>query len=128
MVGSGFFKLADIANEPVEPAWGPIALATVVSFVIGYAVIAWLLRYISTHDFLPFVVYRIAWPWWWPCCCSPGSWSRCPVRRPFCGQNLPPAGRSARFRRAWTYYDGTPLASDSGPGGHGPRAPHRPAG
>ena len=60
VVGSGFFKLADIANEPVEPAWGPIALATVVSFVIGYAVIAWLLRYISTHDFLPFVVYRIS--------------------------------------------------------------------
>ena len=22
--------------------------------------IAWLLRYISTHDFLPFVIYRIA--------------------------------------------------------------------
>jgi undecaprenyl-diphosphatase len=60
VVGSGFFKLADISNDPVEPAWGPIALATVVSFVIGYAVIAWLLRYISTHDFLPFVVYRIS--------------------------------------------------------------------
>jgi undecaprenyl-diphosphatase len=60
VVGSGFFKLADISNDPVEPAWGPIALATVVSFVIGYAVIAWLLRYISTHDFLPFVIYRIA--------------------------------------------------------------------
>ena len=59
VVGSGFFKLADITDDPVEPAWGPIALATVVSFVIGYAVIAWLLRYISTHDFLPFVVYRI---------------------------------------------------------------------
>jgi undecaprenyl-diphosphatase len=60
VVGSGFFKLADISNDVVEPAWGPIALATVVSFVIGYAVIAWLLRYISTHDFLPFVIYRIA--------------------------------------------------------------------
>src|SRR5215210_4745601 len=60
VVGSGFFKLTDIANDPVEPAWGPIALATVVSFVFGYAVIASLLRYISTHDFLPFVVYRIA--------------------------------------------------------------------
>ena len=59
VVGSGLFKLADITDDPVEPAWGPIALATVVSFVIGYAVIAWLLRYVSTHDFLPFVVYRI---------------------------------------------------------------------
>ena len=60
VVGSGFFKLADISNDPVEPAWGPIALATVVSFVVGYLVIAWLLRYISTHDFLPFVIYRLS--------------------------------------------------------------------
>ncbi len=59
VVGSGFFKLADVASDPVPPAWGPIILATVVSFVIGYAVIAWLLRYISTHTFLPFVIYRI---------------------------------------------------------------------
>jgi undecaprenyl-diphosphatase len=59
VVGSGLFKLTDIANDPVEPAWGPIALATAVSFLIGYAVIAWLLRYISTHSFFPFVVYRI---------------------------------------------------------------------
>jgi undecaprenyl-diphosphatase len=35
-------------------------VATVISFVIGYAVIAWLLRYVSTHTFLPFVIYRIA--------------------------------------------------------------------
>ncbi len=60
VVGSGFFKLADVSNDPVEPAWGPIALATGVAFVIGYAVIAWLLRYVSTHSFLPFVIYRIA--------------------------------------------------------------------
>jgi len=60
VVGSGFFKLADISVDPVEPAWGPIVLATVVSFVTGYAVIAWLLHYVSTHNFMPFVIYRIA--------------------------------------------------------------------
>ena len=60
VVGSGFFKLADISDDPIEPAWGPIVLATSVAFVIGYAVIAWLLRYVSTHNFLPFVIYRIA--------------------------------------------------------------------
>jgi undecaprenyl-diphosphatase len=59
VVGSGLFKLADISGDPAPPAWGPIVLATVVSFVVGYAVIAWLLRYISTHTFLPFVIYRI---------------------------------------------------------------------
>ena len=59
VIGSGVFKLADVSGDPVPPAWGPILLATVISFVVGYAVIAWLLRYISTHTFLPFVVYRI---------------------------------------------------------------------
>ena len=59
VVGSGLFKLTDVANDPAEPAWGPIILATVVSFVSGYAVIAWLLRYVSTHTFGPFVIYRI---------------------------------------------------------------------
>ena len=56
---SGFQQLFDIASDPVEPAWGPIFGATVISFAIGYAVIAWLLRYISTHNFSIFVVYRI---------------------------------------------------------------------
>jgi undecaprenyl-diphosphatase len=60
VLGSGLFKLADVSADPVPPAWGPILLATVVSFVIGYGVIAWLLRYISTHNFMPFVLYRIA--------------------------------------------------------------------
>ncbi len=60
VMGSGFYKLTDIANDPVEPAWGPIALATAVAFFVGLAVIHWLLRYVSTHDFRPFVVYRLA--------------------------------------------------------------------
>jgi undecaprenyl-diphosphatase len=59
VVGSGFFKLADISAEPIEPAWGPIILATVVAFFVGLAVIHWLLRYVSTHNFLPFVIYRL---------------------------------------------------------------------
>ncbi len=29
------------------------------SFVVGYAAIAWLLRYVSHHSYLPFVIYRI---------------------------------------------------------------------
>lgn len=60
VLGSGLYKLADVADDPVAPAWGPIALATAVAFVVGYLVIAWLLRYISTHDFRPFVIYRLA--------------------------------------------------------------------
>ena len=30
-----------------------------VSGLIGYAAIAWLLRYVTTHSYTPFVVYRV---------------------------------------------------------------------
>lgn len=57
--GSGLYKLKDIGDDPTV-AWGPTILATLIAFFIGYAVIAWLLRYISNHDFKIFVWYRLA--------------------------------------------------------------------
>ena len=39
--------------------WGPTLVAVVVSFVVAYASIAWLLRYVARHNFGIFVVYRI---------------------------------------------------------------------
>ncbi len=59
VLGSGGYQLAKIADDPVTPAWGPIFVATGIAFVVALAVIAWFLRYISTHTFTPFVVYRI---------------------------------------------------------------------
>jgi undecaprenyl-diphosphatase len=56
---SGLYKLTDIGGADA-PAWGPTILGTAVAFVVGYVVIAWLMKYISTHSYLPFVVYRIA--------------------------------------------------------------------
>lgn len=40
-------------------AWGPIWVATAIAFAVGYAVIAWFMRYITTHTFTPFMIYRI---------------------------------------------------------------------
>jgi undecaprenyl-diphosphatase len=59
VVLSGLYEATKIggADEPVD--WGPTLLATVIAFVLGYAVIAWLLRYVSSHSFMPFVIYRI---------------------------------------------------------------------
>lgn len=57
--GSGLYKLKDIGADGQATAWGPTIVATVISFVIGYAVIAWLLRYISNHNFTIFVIYRL---------------------------------------------------------------------
>ncbi|MCL2736150.1 MAG: undecaprenyl-diphosphate phosphatase [Propionibacteriaceae bacterium] len=39
--------------------WGPTAVATLISFVVAYATIAWLLRFVSSHRFTVFIVYRI---------------------------------------------------------------------
>jgi undecaprenyl-diphosphatase len=35
------------------------AVGTVVSFVAALVCIRWLIRYVSTHDFVPFAWYRI---------------------------------------------------------------------
>ncbi|QZY27652.1 undecaprenyl-diphosphate phosphatase [Nocardioides coralli] len=59
VVGAGLFELREIPNGDNAYGWGPTVVATVVSFVVGYAAIAWLLRYISTHSYTPFVLYRV---------------------------------------------------------------------
>lgn len=57
---SGLYEARKIGGVEDPVSWGPTILATVVAFVVGYLVIAWLLRYVSTHSFMPFVVYRVA--------------------------------------------------------------------
>ena len=59
VVGAGLFELKEIPHGHNDFGWGPTITATVVSFVVGYAAIAWLLRYVSTRSYTPFVVYRI---------------------------------------------------------------------
>ncbi|NUR90177.1 MAG: undecaprenyl-diphosphate phosphatase [Nonomuraea sp.] len=58
VLSSGLLELAKI-GETGSPDWGPTALATVISFGVGYAAVAWFLKYISHHRFTVFVIYRI---------------------------------------------------------------------
>ncbi|KJS54867.1 UDP pyrophosphate phosphatase [Streptomyces rubellomurinus subsp. indigoferus] len=58
VLASGALELFKIGEGPA-PAWGPTVLATAIAFVVGYAAIAWFLRYVSHHSFVPFVVYRV---------------------------------------------------------------------
>lgn len=60
--GSGLFELNTAVFNPAEA--GPLdplatVVATVVALVVGYAVIAWLMRFLTTRSFLPFVIYRL---------------------------------------------------------------------
>jgi undecaprenyl-diphosphatase len=63
VLGSGVQQLVTSLDEfgrPGTPALGVTLLATAVAFVVGYLVIIGFLKIISTHSFLPFVVYRVA--------------------------------------------------------------------
>lgn len=60
--GSGFYQLQGALSEPADSNvfWlAQTAVATGVAFVVGYLVIAWLLKFITTRSFMPFIVYRI---------------------------------------------------------------------
>lgn len=63
VMGSGLYELTIALGEGAQARPFDLvetATATVIAFGVGLAVIAWLMRYISTRSFLPFVVYRVA--------------------------------------------------------------------
>ena len=60
--GSGFYELQGAISDGDSNA--PYTLietfgATLVAFIVGYVVIAWLMKFIATRSFMPFIVYRI---------------------------------------------------------------------
>ncbi len=60
--GSGFYQLKNAFSSDAAPNVFSIPetlAATAVAFVIGYLVIAWLLKFVSTKSFMPFIIYRV---------------------------------------------------------------------
>jgi undecaprenyl-diphosphatase len=59
---SGVFQLVGILSgeEGGDEPFGYVVVATLISFVVGYAAVAWLLRYLATHTLELFVGYRVA--------------------------------------------------------------------
>ena len=60
VMASGFYQLFRSweVGSPVPP--GPTALATLIAFGVGYAVIVGFMRFVTTRSYVPFVVYRVA--------------------------------------------------------------------
>jgi len=58
LLGAGALGLKDATGNTTGA--GATAVATLVSFVVGYASIAWLLRFVSGHSISAFVPYRVA--------------------------------------------------------------------
>jgi undecaprenyl-diphosphatase len=51
--------VSEYDNISAGVGWGPTLAATLVSFLVAYAVVAWLLRYIAHHTYRLFIVYRV---------------------------------------------------------------------
>lgn len=58
LVGAGAYELPRALSSGV--GWLPTLVATLVSFGVAYASIAWLLRFVAGHSITVFVWYRIA--------------------------------------------------------------------
>jgi undecaprenyl-diphosphatase len=58
VLGSGFYEATRISDDP-NVDWGQTLVATVIAFAVGYAVISWLLRYLRSGSYMPFVLYRL---------------------------------------------------------------------
>ncbi len=62
VVASGIFSLEDVfapGGEGVAPSGAQMIVATLIAFVLGYASIAWLLRWVARHSVYLFVWYRV---------------------------------------------------------------------
>jgi undecaprenyl-diphosphatase len=57
--GSGLYQLAKSFNEPQVFSGLETLAATVVAFVVGIGVIAFLMNWLGKHSFWPFVIYRV---------------------------------------------------------------------
>jgi undecaprenyl-diphosphatase len=62
LLAAGGFETLHALRHPegVPTKWGMLTLGTVVSAITAFVVVRWLLRWVQTHSFIPFGVYRIA--------------------------------------------------------------------
>lgn len=61
LMAAGILQVVTRASDIGERVgWLPTIVATVVSFLVAYVAVAWLLKFIAHHTFKSFIVYRVA--------------------------------------------------------------------
>lgn len=60
VIASGFYQFAKTYQDLATADLAATAVATLVSFGVGYSVIVVLLKYLNRGSFLPFVIWRVA--------------------------------------------------------------------
>lgn len=58
LTAAGLYELKDALSDSIGLA--PLIVGTVVSFIVAYASVAWLLRFVAHHTLAAFVWYRLA--------------------------------------------------------------------
>ena len=58
VLASGLYEATKIGDDP-NVQWGQTMVATVIALVVGCLVIAWLIRWVTTRSYMPFVIYRV---------------------------------------------------------------------
>ncbi len=57
LTAAGLYELKDAVNSDI--GIGPTVVGTLVSFVVAYAAVAWLLKFVAGHSIVWFVPYRL---------------------------------------------------------------------
>ncbi len=57
LTAAGLYELKDVVNSDI--GIGPTVVGTLVSFVVAYAAVAWLLKFVAGHSIGWFVPYRV---------------------------------------------------------------------
>ena len=60
IVLSGLFGLSELINGDSPVSYAALTISTIAAFIVGYVSIAFLLRYLTSHSMMVFVVYRVA--------------------------------------------------------------------
>lgn len=56
---SGYAMLKELKTSGVQESWGDVGIGFVVSTITAFIAVKWLMRYIQTHNFTVFAIYRI---------------------------------------------------------------------
>jgi undecaprenyl-diphosphatase len=58
LLGAGLYELKDVSGSDLGV--GPMVLGIVIAFIVAFASVAWLLRFVAHHPISVFVIYRVA--------------------------------------------------------------------
>lgn len=58
VLASGLYEATKIGDDP-NVQWAQTLLATAIALVVGYMVISWLIKWVTTRSYMPFVIYRV---------------------------------------------------------------------